>query len=31
LHQGVAGSDLIHSGVVGVIEADKNLGVMLPG
>src|SRR4029077_5470019 len=31
LHEGLVGSDLIHSGVVGVIEADQDIGVMLPG
>jgi hypothetical protein len=31
LHQGLVGRDLIHAGVVGVIEADQNVGVMLPG
>src|SRR2546425_13349152 len=31
LHQRGSGSDLIHPGIVGVVEADKNVGVMLPG
>ena len=31
LHQRVVGRDLIHAGVVGVVEADQNVGVMLPG
>jgi hypothetical protein len=31
LDEGLVGRDLIHSGVVGVIEADQDIGVMLPG
>ena len=31
LHQRGVGRDLIHSGVVGVIEADQHIRVMLPG
>jgi hypothetical protein len=31
LHQGLIGRDQIHSGVVGVIEADQNVRVLLPG
>ena len=31
LHQSLIGGDEIHSGVVGVIEADQNVGVVLPG
>jgi len=31
LHQRGRGSDLIHPGVVGPVETDKNVGVMLPG
>ena len=31
LHQRLIGRDLIHAGVVGVVEADQNVGVVLPG
>ena len=31
LHQRQVGGDQIHSGVVGGVEADQDLGVMLPG
>jgi hypothetical protein len=31
LHQRLIGRDLIHSGVVGVVKADQNIRVMLPG
>ena len=31
LDQRLIGRDLIHSGVVGVVEADQNIGVVLPG
>ena len=31
LHQRSAGPDQIHSGVVGLVEADQNIRVMLPG
>jgi len=27
----LVGRELIHSGVVGVIEADKDVGIVLPG
>src|SRR5213078_4775890 len=31
LHQRGCGPDLIHASIVGVVEADKNVRVMLPG
>jgi hypothetical protein len=31
LHQRLIGRDLIHAGIVGVIEADQNIWVVLPG
>jgi hypothetical protein len=31
LNQSSVGRELIHSGVVGVVEADQNIRVVLPG
>ena len=31
LHQRQLGRELIHSGVVGCVEADQNIGIVLPG